>query len=69
MRRPGRSPAHLWEATRNTRYRDNYADLVTYQVEHPEFWSLEDSDLGYDVSHWVAQLGIRAISQSDGRPR
>ncbi|MDR7385605.1 hypothetical protein [Promicromonospora iranensis] len=42
---------------------------MTYQVEHPEFWSLEDSDLGYDVSHWVAQLGIRAISQSDGRPR
>lgn len=55
---------HLWEATRNTRYRDNYTALVTYQVEHPELWSLEDSDHGYDVSHWVAQFGIRAISQS-----
>lgn len=59
---------HLWEATGNSRYRDNYAELVTYQVDHPEFWSLDGSDLGYDVSHWVAQLGIRAISESYGAP-
>ena len=55
---------HLWEATQNVRYRDNYAALLAYQVEHPELWSLADSDRGYDVSHWVAQLGIRAISLS-----
>lgn len=55
---------HLWKATGNVQYRDNYTELVTYQVEHPEFWSLDGA--GYDVSHWVAQLGIRAISESYG---
>lgn len=52
---------HIWKATDDVRYRDNYTSLLNYQVSRPELWSLE---AGYDVSHWVAQFGVRAIDDS-----
>ncbi len=53
--------------TGNTKYRDNYVELIRYHVAHPEFYVDPDylGDPGYMCySHWVAQVGVRAISQS-----
>lgn len=55
---------HIYEATGNTLHRDNFTHLIRYQVSRPDLWTLEDAELGYDVSHWVAQFGIRAIMQT-----
>nr|WP_246401585.1 DUF2891 family protein [Jiangella mangrovi] len=55
---------HIYEATGNVQHRSNFTDLIRYQVSRPDLWTLEDSELGYDVSHWVAQFGIRAIMQT-----
>lgn len=53
--------------TGNTSYRDNYVELIRYHVSRPDLYMGEmyfgDPDyLCY--SHWVAQVGVRAISQS-----
>jgi hypothetical protein len=56
---------HIWEATDNPRYRRNFTSLIEYQVSRPDLWTLQ-SPLGYDVSHWVAQFGVRAIAQTYG---
>jgi hypothetical protein len=56
---------HLWEATNNVQHRQNFTDLIRYQVSRPDLWGLE-ATLGYGVSHWVAQFGVRAIAQTYG---
>ncbi|MDQ3987545.1 MAG: DUF2891 domain-containing protein [Actinomycetota bacterium] len=62
----------LYLVTRDKRYRDNYVDLIRYHVGRPDLYTgasyLGDpSYLCY--SHWVAQVGVRAISLSyEGRP-
>jgi hypothetical protein len=56
---------HIWEATDNVLHRQNYTDLIRYQVGRPDLWDIE-ATLGYGVSHWVAQFGVRAIAQSYG---
>lgn len=52
---------HLWKATDNVRFRQNYADLITYHASRPELWGVE---AGYNVSHFVPQFGVRAIAAS-----
>ncbi len=50
-------------------YRDNYADLIRYHVSRPDLYIDESyaGDPGYlCYSHWVAQVGVRAISLSHG---
>lgn len=57
----------LYQLTGNTAFRDNYVELVRYHVGRPDLY-IEPSylaDPGYDCySHWVAQVGVRAISES-----
>jgi hypothetical protein len=53
--------------TGNKSYRDNYAKLIRYHVGRPDLYIDESyaGDPGYMCySHWVAQVGVRAISQS-----
>ena len=57
----------LFKIMGNTDYRDNYAELIRYHVSRPDLYIgpnyLGDPDyLCY--SHWVAQVGVRAISLS-----
>jgi hypothetical protein len=57
----------MYLLTGNTDYRDNYVELVRYHVSRPDLYMGEmyagDPDyLCY--SHWVAQVGVRAISES-----
>jgi hypothetical protein len=57
----------LYAVTGNTRYRDNYADLIRYHVSRPDLYEGESylGDPDYlCYSHWVAQVGVRAISLS-----
>jgi hypothetical protein len=56
---------HIWEATNNVRHRRNFTSLIRYQIGRPDLWDLE-ATLGYAVSHWVAQFGVRAIAQTYG---
>jgi hypothetical protein len=52
-------------------YRDNYAKLIRYHVGRPDLYIDESyaGDPGYMCySHWVAQVGVRAISQSYEKP-
>ena len=62
----------LFLVTGNDSYRDNYAQLIRYHVGRPDLYIgpsyVEEPDyLCY--SHWVAQVGVRAISLSyEGRP-
>jgi hypothetical protein len=59
----------LYLATGNTDYRDNYVELIRYHVGRPDLYIDEDytGDPGYlCYSHWVAQMGVRAISLSYG---
>ncbi|MGH2746966.1 MAG: DUF2891 family protein [Actinomycetota bacterium] len=57
----------LYLVTGNTQYRDNYVDLIRYHVARPELY-MGESYLGNPgylcYSHWVAQVGVRAISLS-----
>ncbi|MEV5842373.1 DUF2891 family protein [Streptomyces sp. NPDC051985] len=50
---------HIYRATRNVRFRDNYTELISYHLSRPDLWGTE---AGYVVSHFVPQFGIRAIS-------
>jgi Protein of unknown function (DUF2891) len=57
----------LYRLTGNTDYRDNYADLIRYHVGRPDLYMGEmyAGDPDYMCySHWVAQVGVRAISLS-----
>lgn len=57
----------LYLVTGNTRYRDNYVELIRFHVGRPDLY-MGDSYLGNPsyicYSHWVAQFGVRAISLS-----
>jgi hypothetical protein len=52
---------YIHQATGNTAFRDNYAELITYQMSRPDFWNIE---AGYGASHFVPQFGVRAIEAS-----
>jgi hypothetical protein len=52
---------YIYQATGNTAFRDNYAELITYQISRPDFWNIE---AGYLASHFVPQFGVRAIEAS-----
>ena len=57
----------MYLATGNKRFRDNYAELIRFHVGRPDLYIDEDytGDPGYMCySHWVAQVGVRAISLS-----
>ena len=59
----------LYRVTGNKTYRANYADLIRYHVGRPDLYRDESylGDPGYlCYSHWVAQVGVRAISLSYG---
>lgn len=57
----------MYRATGDARYRDNYAELIRYHVGRPELY-MGEMYLGNPdylcYSHWVAQVGVRAISLS-----
>ncbi len=57
----------LYQVTGDTRYRDNYVDLIRYHVGRPDLY-IDPSYLGSPgylcYSHWVAQFGVRSISLS-----
>lgn len=59
----------LYLVTGNVRYRNNYVELIRYHVGRPDLY-MGDSYLGSPgylcYSHWVAQMGVRAISLSHG---
>ena len=57
----------MYLATGNTDYRDNYVELIRYHVSRPDLYIGPDylGDPDYlCYSHWVAQVGVRAISLS-----
>jgi hypothetical protein len=57
----------LYLVTGDTQYRDNYVELIRYHVGRPDLYIDPDylGDPGYlCYSHWVAQFGVRSISQS-----
>jgi hypothetical protein len=57
----------MYQLTGNTKYRDNYVELIRWHVAHPELYMGEQylGDPDYlCYSHWVAQVGVRAISES-----
>lgn len=57
----------IYRVTRNKSYRNNYADLIRYHVGRPDLYMDESyaGNPGYlCYSHWVAQVGVRAISLS-----
>lgn len=59
----------LYRSTGDAAYRDNYAELIRYHVGRPDLYIDESyvGDPGYMCySHWVAQVGVRAISLSYG---
>jgi Protein of unknown function (DUF2891) len=57
----------LYRLTNDASYRDNYAELIRYHVGRPDLY-IDESYVGSPgylcYSHWVAQMGVRAISQS-----
>jgi hypothetical protein len=57
----------LFLSTGNTDYRDNYVELIRYHVGRPDLY-MGEMYLGNPdylcYSHWVAQVGVRAISLS-----
>ena len=65
----------LYLLTGNTKFRDNYAELIRYHVGRPDLYIGHDYFGNPDYmcySHWVAQVGVRAISlsyESPGAPR
>ncbi|MGH2739526.1 MAG: DUF2891 family protein [Actinomycetota bacterium] len=57
----------IYLATGDTRYRDNYVELIRYHVGRPELYTGEMYLGNPDYlcfSHWVSQMGVRAISLS-----
>jgi len=57
----------LYRVTGTTGYRDNYAQLISFHVGRPDLYIDPDylGNPGYlCYSHWVAQVGVRAISLS-----
>ncbi len=57
----------LYQLTGNTNLRDNYVELIRYHVSRPDLYIDPDylGDPGYMCySHWVAQVGVRSISES-----
>jgi hypothetical protein len=62
----------MYQLTGNTKYRDNYVELIRWHVAHPELYMGEQYLGNPDYlcySHWVAQVGVRTISLSyDPRP-
>lgn len=52
---------YIYQATGNTAFRDNYAELITYHMSRPDLWNIE---AGYKASHFVPQFGVRAIEAS-----
>ncbi len=57
----------LYAVTGNTGFRDNYAELIRYHVSRPDLYEGESYVGEPDYlcySHWVAQVGVRAISLS-----
>lgn len=57
----------LYRLTGDRSYRDNYVKLIRYHVGRPDLYIDESylGDPGYlCYSHWVAQVGVRAISLS-----
>jgi hypothetical protein len=57
----------LYLLTGDTRYRDNYVELIRYHVGRPDLYIDPNylGDPGYlCYSHWVAQFGVRSISLS-----
>lgn len=57
----------VYRVTGETSYRDNYAELVRYHVGRPDLYTGSSylGNPGYDCyAHWVAQMGVRAISLS-----
>jgi hypothetical protein len=57
----------LFSVTGNTDYRDNYVELIRYHVGRPDLYMGEMYFGNPDYlcySHWVAQVGVRAISLS-----
>ena len=57
----------MYLVTGETSYRDNYAELIRYHVGRPDLY-MGEMYLGNPdymcYSHWVAQVGVRAISLS-----
>lgn len=57
----------MYLVTGDTSYRDNYVELIRYHVGRPDLY-MGEMYLGNPdymcYSHWVAQVGIRAISLS-----
>lgn len=57
----------LYELTGNKKFRDNYAELIRYHVGRPDLYLGPNYGGNPDYlcySHWVAQVGVRAISLS-----
>ncbi|MGH2712120.1 MAG: DUF2891 family protein [Actinomycetota bacterium] len=57
----------MYLATGDTSFRDNYIELIRYHVSRPDLYIGPDylGDPDYlCYSHWVAQVGVRAISLS-----
>ncbi|HEX2241227.1 MAG TPA: DUF2891 family protein [Actinomycetota bacterium] len=57
----------MYLLTGNTNYRDNYVELIRYHVSRPDLY-MGEMYLGEPdylcYSHWVAQVGVRSISES-----
>jgi hypothetical protein len=57
----------IYLVTGDSKYRDNYVELIRYHVGRPDLY-LGEMYLGNPdylcYSHWVAQVGVRAISVS-----
>lgn len=62
----------MYLITGDSRYRDNYVELIRYHVGRPDLYIDPDylGDPGYlCYSHWVAQFGVRSITLSfEDRP-
>lgn len=60
---------NLYKATGDSSYRENYVELIRYHVGRPDLY-IGEQYLGQPdymcYSHWVAQVGVRAISLSYG---
>lgn len=50
----------IFQSTQDPRYQQTYANLLNYQIAHPDLWRVDYPD----YSHWVAQFGVLAIDSS-----
>jgi hypothetical protein len=55
----------LFEATGDEAVRESYADLVLAQHARADLWRQGPNS---GTRHWVAQIVVRAIERSYGRP-